>query len=131
MVYTMKKENLSSPGGLKRFLFLITTLDITFWLLKKTATLQNFQIFRSQVSTIQLDTTAHRLLSSVTNHERVCLFFTSSKSYGSKLTTKTLHIPSLIFATNKVHIMGTSYSNETTSFSLLWISYFKGFAKFY
>ena len=33
-------------------LFLITTLDITFWLRKKTATLQNYQIFRSQVSTI-------------------------------------------------------------------------------
>ena len=112
-------------------MFLITTLDITFWLPKKTVTLQKFQIFRSQVSTMQLDITAHSQLSSATNHERVCLFFTSSKSHGSKLTTKTLHIPSLIFAPNKVHIMGTSYSNETASFSLLWISYFKGFAKFY
>ena len=32
-------------------LFLITTLDITLRVLKKTATLQKFQIFRSQVST--------------------------------------------------------------------------------
>ena len=97
-------------------MFLITTLDITFQVLKKTVTLQNFILLRSQVSTMQLDTTAHSQLSSVTNHERVCLFFTSSKSHGSKLTTKTLHIPSLIFATNKVHIMGTSYSNETALF---------------
>ena len=37
-----------------RFMFLITTLDITFWLLKKSATLQNFQIFLSQVSTITI-----------------------------------------------------------------------------
>ena len=56
-------------------MFLITTLDITFWLPKKTVTLQKFQIFRSQVSTMQLDTTAHSQLSSVTNHERICLFF--------------------------------------------------------
>ena len=33
-----------------------TTLDITFCLLKKTATLQNFLIFRSQISTILLGT---------------------------------------------------------------------------
>ena len=32
------------------------TLDITFWALKKTVTLQNFLIFRSQVSTILLGT---------------------------------------------------------------------------
>ena len=112
-------------------MFLVYTLDSTFGTLKKTVTPQIIQIFRSKVSTMQLDTTAHSQLPSVTNHERICLFFTSSKSHGSKLTTKTLHIPSLIFAPNKVHIMGTSYSNETASFSLLWISYFKGFAKFY
>ena len=51
------------------------TLDIAFRTLKKAITLQYFRIFRSQVSTMQLDTTAHSQLSSVTNHERICLFF--------------------------------------------------------
>ena len=51
------------------------TLDITFRTLKKAVTPQIIQIFRSQVSTMQLDTTTHSQLSSVPNHERVCLFF--------------------------------------------------------
>ena len=46
-----------------------------FWHTKKTVTPQTIQIFRSKVSTMQLDTTAHSQLSSVTNHERICLFF--------------------------------------------------------
>ena len=50
------KYNIKNPECVSiRDLFLITTLDITFWLLKKTATLQNFQIFRSQVSTMLSD----------------------------------------------------------------------------
>ena len=38
-------------------MFLVYTLDSTFGTLKKTVTPQIIQIFRSQVSTMQLDTT--------------------------------------------------------------------------
>ena len=113
------------------FLCPVYTIDIAFGTLKKTVTPQTIQIFRWKVSTMQLDTTVHSQLSSVTNHERICLFFYFFLIAWKQINNNNFAYTKLIFAPNIVHIMGTSYANETASFSLLWISYFKGFAKFY